>query len=141
MLWGGPRLGQGGARPGAFHEFGTLAGGRVLMYRRRHGNPSQQVVVLDYTLKDDAGSVIDKSGKTPCTTCMATRISYAGLEEALEGHGPGDNVEVSIPPEKGYGTCDPKLVSKLADLALARGLDAHEGPEVTTSRWATRRAP
>ena len=80
-----------------------------------------KVVALDYTLKDDSGSVIDKSGKTPLYYLHGYSNIIAGLEEALEGHGPGDNIEVTIPPEKGYGTYDPKLVSSLPISRLPEG--------------------
>jgi FKBP-type peptidyl-prolyl cis-trans isomerase SlyD len=80
-----------------------------------------KVVALDYTLKDDTGSVIDKSGKTPLYYLHGHSNIVVGLEEALEGHGPGDNIEVTIPPEKGYGTHDPKLVSSLPISRLPEG--------------------
>lgn len=80
-----------------------------------------KVVALDYTLKDDAGSVIDKSGKTPLYYLHGHSNIVVGLEEALEGHGPGDSIEVTIPPEKGYGTHDPKLVSSLPISRLPEG--------------------
>jgi FKBP-type peptidyl-prolyl cis-trans isomerase SlyD len=80
-----------------------------------------RVVAIDYTLKDDAGSVIDKSGKTPMYYLHGYSNIIPGLEEALEGHGPGDNVEVSVPPEKGYGTHDPKLITKLPISRLPEG--------------------
>ena len=80
-----------------------------------------KVVALDYTLKDDAGSVIDKSGKTPLYYLHGHSNIVVGLEEALEGHGPGDSIEVTIPPEKGYGTRDPKLVTSLPISRLPEG--------------------
>jgi FKBP-type peptidyl-prolyl cis-trans isomerase SlyD len=49
------------------------------------------------------------------------------LEEALEGHGPGDTLEVSVPPEKGYGKHDPKLVSSLPKSRLPEGSSPMKG--------------
>jgi FKBP-type peptidyl-prolyl cis-trans isomerase SlyD len=72
-----------------------------------------KVVALDYTLKDDAGNVIDKSGKTPLYYLHGHSNIIVGLEEALEGRSAGDTFEISLPPEKGYGTRDPKLISSL----------------------------
>lgn len=86
-----------------------------------------KVVALDYTLKDDAGSVIDKSGKTPLYYLHGHSNIIVGLEEALEGHAPGDNIEVSIPPEKGYGTYDPKLLSSLPITRLPEGSTPMKG--------------
>ena len=80
-----------------------------------------KVVALDYTLKDDAGNVIDKSGKTPLYYLHGHSNIISGLEEALEGRSPGDSFEVSLPPEKGYGKHDPKLVSSLPISRLPEG--------------------
>lgn len=86
-----------------------------------------KVVALDYTLKDDAGRVIDKSGKTPLYYLHGYANILAGLEEALEGRGPGDAVEVTIPPEKGYGAHDAKLVSTLPISRLPEGSTPMKG--------------
>lgn len=86
-----------------------------------------KVVALDYTLKDDTGSVIDKSGKTPLYYLHGHSNIIVGLEEALEGHVPGDSIEVTIPPEKGYGTHDPKLVSSLPISRLPEGSSPMKG--------------
>ena len=80
-----------------------------------------RVVALDYTLKDDAGSIIDKSGKEPLYYLHGYGNIVPGREEALEGHGPGESVAVAVPPEKGYGTRDPSLVSKIPISRLPEG--------------------
>jgi len=86
-----------------------------------------RVVAIDYTLKDDAGSVIDKSGKTPMYYLHGYSNIISGLEEALEGRGPGDNIEISVPPEKGYGTHDPKLITSLPISRLPEGTRPMKG--------------
>jgi FKBP-type peptidyl-prolyl cis-trans isomerase SlyD len=86
-----------------------------------------KVVAFDYTLKDDTGTVIDKSGKTPLYYLHGYSNIVPGLEEALEGRKPGDNLEVSIPPEKGYGKYDPKLVSSLPKSRLPEGATPMKG--------------
>jgi FKBP-type peptidyl-prolyl cis-trans isomerase SlyD len=86
-----------------------------------------KVVVLDYTLKDDAGQVLDKSGKTPLYYLHGHANILRGLEEALEGRVAGDNLELSLPPEKGYGTRDPKLVSSLPISRLPEGSQPMKG--------------
>lgn len=86
-----------------------------------------KVVALDYTLKDDAGNVIDKSGKTPLYYLHGHSNLIKGLEEALEGRSAGDSFEVSLPPEKGYGTRDPKLVSTLPISRLPEGTQPMKG--------------
>jgi FKBP-type peptidyl-prolyl cis-trans isomerase SlyD len=86
-----------------------------------------KVVVLDYTLKDDAGQVLDKSGKTPLYYLHGHSNIIRGLEEALEGRAPGESLEISLPPEKGYGTRDPKLVSSLPISRLPEGTKPMKG--------------
>jgi len=86
-----------------------------------------RVVALDYTLKDDAGSIIDKSGKEPLYYLHGYANIVPGLEEALEGRAPGESVSVSVPPEKGYGTRDPNLVSKIPISRLPDGSSPMRG--------------
>ena len=86
-----------------------------------------KVVALDYTLKDDEGTVIDKSGPTPLFYLHGHANIISGLEEALEGRKAGDNLELTIPPEKGYGTRDPKLVSSLPISRLPEGTKPMKG--------------
>jgi FKBP-type peptidyl-prolyl cis-trans isomerase SlyD len=86
-----------------------------------------KVVALDYTLKDDEGRVVDKSGQTPLYYLHGHNNIIVGLEEALEGHGPGESLEISLPPEKGYGARDPKLVSNLAISRLPEGTKPMKG--------------
>ena len=86
-----------------------------------------KVVALEYTLKDDEGRVIDKSGQTPLYYLHGHSNLIPGLEEALEGKNPGDAFEISIPPEKGYGSRDPKLVSNLPISRLPEGSQPMKG--------------
>src|SRR3569832_319567 len=90
------------------------------------------VVALDYTLTDAAGGIIDKRGKEPLYYLHGHSNIVVGLEEALEGKAPGDTLSVSIPPEKGYGTRDPKLVSKIPISRLPEGA----GPPMRGQRYS-----
>lgn len=86
-----------------------------------------KVVAIEYVLKDDAGAVIDKSGQTPLYYLHGHSNIVPGLEEALEGRKAGDNIEVTVPAEKGYGTHDPKLVTKLPISRLPAGTSPMKG--------------
>jgi FKBP-type peptidyl-prolyl cis-trans isomerase SlyD len=86
-----------------------------------------KVGALDYTLKDDAGNVIDKSGKTPLYYLHGYSNIISGLEEALEGRSAGESLDVSLPPEKGYGARDPKLISNLPISRLPEGSKPMKG--------------
>jgi FKBP-type peptidyl-prolyl cis-trans isomerase SlyD len=69
------------------------------------------VVLIDYTLTDDLGNVIDTSaGRTPLAYLHGAGNIISGLEDALEGRLAGDELSVSIPPEQGYGVWNEELV-------------------------------
>jgi len=62
------------------------------------------VVVIDYTLTDNEGEVIDSSeGAGPLAYLHGMGNIITGLEEALLGKEAGDEVKASIEPAKGYG--------------------------------------
>lgn len=83
---------------------------------------AQKVVSIEYTLKNDAGAVIDTStGRKPLTYLHGTRALVPGLEQALEGKAVGDSIEVSLTPEQGYGQRDPRLVQNIPIRKLPNG--------------------
>ncbi|MDH5445426.1 MAG: peptidylprolyl isomerase [Gammaproteobacteria bacterium] len=66
-----------------------------------------KVVLINYTLKNDDGEVIDSSeGNDPLAYLHGAENIIPGLEKALEGKAMGDSVSVTVPPEEGYGTFD-----------------------------------
>jgi FKBP-type peptidyl-prolyl cis-trans isomerase SlyD len=70
-----------------------------------------KVVTIDYSLTDEEGELIDSSvGEEPLVYLHGHHGIIPGLEQALSGHQAGDKVEVSIPPEEGYGDWDEDLV-------------------------------
>ena len=87
------------------------------------------VVSIDYTLKNDAGEVIDSSeGGEPLEYLHGHGNIVPGLEDALVGKVTGDEVTVSIPPERGYGQHDPERVFDVDRSRLPDDLE----PEVGT---------
>ena len=63
-----------------------------------------KVVALQYTLRDDAGSLIDGSAAgDPLYYLHGAENLVPGLETALEGHRVGDKLSVTVQPEDGYG--------------------------------------
>jgi FKBP-type peptidyl-prolyl cis-trans isomerase SlyD len=63
-----------------------------------------QVGIIHYTLRDDAGEVLDSSADgEPMAYLHGGGNIVPGLEKALEGKAVGDKVTVSVPPEDGYG--------------------------------------
>ncbi|WP_414040367.1 peptidylprolyl isomerase [Acidithiobacillus sp. M4-SHS-6] len=74
-----------------------------------------KVVTIDYSLTDEEGELIDSSvGEEPLIYLHGHHGIIPGLEQALAGHRAGDKVEVSIPPEEGYGDWDEDLVEVVA---------------------------
>ena len=61
------------------------------------------VVGIRYTLTDDDGEVLDSSGEQPLEYLHGADNIVPGLESALAGCAVGDNLEVVVPPEEGYG--------------------------------------
>ncbi|MEL0271223.1 MAG: peptidylprolyl isomerase [Gammaproteobacteria bacterium] len=63
-----------------------------------------KVVEMHYTLKNDAGEVLDTSdGKDPMPFLQGHGNIIPGLEKALEGLKVGDTCDVSVKPEDAYG--------------------------------------
>src|SRR5262245_33034346 len=61
------------------------------------------VVAFEYTLKNDAGEVVDESGKEPLLYMHGHSQIVPGLEAALAGKSAGDHLQVKIEPKDGYG--------------------------------------
>jgi FKBP-type peptidyl-prolyl cis-trans isomerase SlyD len=78
-----------------------------------------QVVSIHYTLKNDAGEVLDSSAEgEPLTYLHGHGNLIAGLERELTGKNPGDRLQVKILPADGYGEYDKELVQKVPRRAL-----------------------
>lgn len=94
------------------------------------------VVQIHYTLRDDAGEIIDSSsGKDPLTYLQGHGNLIPGLEVALEGKSSGAHEEVVIAPEHGYGLHDEQLVQQVPRSAFSGvekievGMRFHAGPQ------------
>ncbi len=91
-----------------------------------------KVVSIEYTLKDDSGSVLDSSGKHgPLSYIHGTDSIIPGLEKELEGKATGAELSVTVPPEEAYGAYDEEAVfsvpkSEFGDTEeLAPGVQFH----------------
>ncbi|MGC9397012.1 MAG: FKBP-type peptidyl-prolyl cis-trans isomerase [Anaerolineae bacterium] len=74
-----------------------------------------KVVHIHYTLKDDAGQVLDSSeGQEPLAYLHGVGNIIPGLEKALDGKTVGDTLNVVVLPEQGYGVRDAKLVDTVS---------------------------
>jgi len=60
------------------------------------------VVGFDYVLRDESGEELERS-ESPMVYLHGANNIIRGLEEALAGHSEGDDVTVTLPPERAYG--------------------------------------
>ena len=80
---------------------------------------ADKVVLIHYTLKDDAGEVIDTSaGSDPLAYIQGHGNLVPGLEKVLEGQAQGAKLRVAVAPEDGYGKHDPKLIQRVPKRSL-----------------------
>ena len=86
------------------------------------------VAYIHYTLKDDAGAVIDSSsGGEPLAYLHGAGNIVPGLEKALEGKAVGEKIAVKVAPEEGYGTRDEALVQQVPRRSFQGVRDLKEG--------------
>jgi len=78
-----------------------------------------QVVSIHYTLRDDAGEVVDRSADgAPLAYLHGHGQLIPGLERELTGKKPGERLQVKVPPAEAYGEYDHALVQKVPRRAL-----------------------
>ena len=73
-------------------------------------------VVLEYTLKDEKGEVLDSSDAEdgePITYVHGYGMLVPGLEAALDGLEVGASKDVTVSPEEGFGERDDELVLEI----------------------------
>jgi len=102
-----------------------------------------QVVSIHYTLRDDAGTVLDASSAgAPLAYLHGHGNLIPGLERELTGRNAGDRLQVKISPSDGYGEYDRTLVQRVSrrtlkgipELRVGMRLQAHtaHGPRAVT---------
>lgn len=77
------------------------------------------VVVIHYTLKDDAGKTLESSlGGDPLGYLHGHQNLIPGLERELTGKAAGDKLTVTVAPADGYGEYDKSLVQRIPRRSL-----------------------
>lgn len=72
------------------------------------------VVLIHYTLRNDAGETLDSSaGREPLAYLHGNGNLIAGLERELDGKAAGARLSVRIAPADGYGEYDKSLVQRI----------------------------
>lgn len=86
------------------------------------------VVAIDYTLTDTEGQVLDTSeGRGPLNYLHGAGNIIPGLERALEGKAEGEKLQVTVPPEEGYGQRDDALVQQVPKKLFAETAEPEPG--------------
>jgi FKBP-type peptidyl-prolyl cis-trans isomerase SlyD len=76
-------------------------------------------VRLEYTLKDDTGKVLDSNkGGSPITYTQGQQQLVPGLEKALGGMHAGEEKQVTVKPEDGYGEVNPSAQTEVPKAML-----------------------
>jgi FKBP-type peptidyl-prolyl cis-trans isomerase SlyD len=70
----------------------------------------KMVVTIDYTLKNDEGTILDSSTEGNFAYLHGANNIIPGLENALTGKSAGDEVDVSVTPAEGYGERNDTMV-------------------------------
>ena len=102
-----------------------------------------KVVQFHYQLQDGDGQQIESSeGGEPMAYLHGADNIIPGLENALTGHAAGDRVEVTVPPEDGYGPRKEDMLQRISAKYLKHAgklkpgmqaqLQTEQGP-----RWVT----
>jgi FKBP-type peptidyl-prolyl cis-trans isomerase SlyD len=77
---------------------------RVLVTGKKMKAEKGKVVTFHYHLTDDGGEALDSSRESePLAILFGHGAIIPGLEQAIDGHEPGDRFDVDVPPEQGYG--------------------------------------
>ncbi|WP_010628050.1 peptidylprolyl isomerase [Halomonas sp. KM-1] len=103
----------------------------------------QRVVTLHYVLSDAQGQILDDSRARarPLEYLHGHDNIMAGLERELEGHAPGDRLNVTLPPQDAYGERNEELVQSFGRSAfpqqeLTPGMrfqtPGDDGPQIVT---------
>ena len=78
------------------------------------GITQDQVVSIHYTLRDEAGEILDRSAAgEPLVYLHGRGALIAGLERELTGKSTGDRLRVKLAPADGYGDYDRQLVQRV----------------------------
>jgi FKBP-type peptidyl-prolyl cis-trans isomerase SlyD len=102
-----------------------------------------RVVSIHYVLRDTEGEIIDQStAGQPLAYLHGHGNIVPGLEQAIEGHERGDEIQTTVSPDDGYGPYREELVQDISREAfqgvdeLAPGMsfraESEAGPMIVT---------
>lgn len=87
-----------------------------------------QVVIMQYTLRGDDGTVLDESTPDdPMAYLHGAENIVPGLEKALEGKGVGFKGKITVSPEEGYGEREDDEPDAIPRAAFPPDMDIEPG--------------
>jgi FKBP-type peptidyl-prolyl cis-trans isomerase SlyD len=94
---------------------------------------NDRVVLIHYTLTNDAGETIDSSaGRDPLAYLHGRGNLIQGLESKLAGRVAGDKLDVRVTPSDGYGEVDPALTQTVPRSAFPDDVELQIGMRFQT---------
>jgi FKBP-type peptidyl-prolyl cis-trans isomerase SlyD len=102
-----------------------------------------KVVRFHYILRDEQGEEIERSAEdTPMTYLHGANNIIPGLEAALSGKTEGDELDVTVTPEQGYGERDDSMHQRISAKYLRHAGKLRPGMQVPVQtddgqRWVT----
>ena len=98
------------------------------------------VVSLEYILRLENGEVVDSSGdEAPLAFIQGHGQIIPGLEEALYGMGMGQEKDVVVPPDQGYGERNPEAMQRIGRSIFPTQLTLTPGEGIPLRDQAGRR--
>ena len=88
---------------------------------------NDKVVTINYTLTDDAGTIIDQSQDSTFSYLHGAQNIIPGLEDALHGKQAEDKLQVTIEPEKAYGERDDSQIQAVPREMFPEDVDIEAG--------------
>ncbi|MEO1230263.1 MAG: peptidylprolyl isomerase [Myxococcota bacterium] len=85
------------------------------------------VVSIDYTLRNEAGAVIDQSGDAPLVYLHGHGNIVPGLETHLAGLEIGAQVKATVSPAEGYGERSEQALVEVSRQQLPEGMEPEVG--------------
>lgn len=86
-----------------------------------------KVVTLNYTLKDNDGNVLDESSDGSFVYLHGAFNIIPGLENALVGKAAGEELNVAVSPEEGYGLRDDARIEEVPKSMFENSADIKPG--------------
>lgn len=96
---------------------------------------NKHVVGMNYTLKDDQGTVLDTSeNRDVLKFIVGSGMIIPGLEKELYGKKKGDKLSVTVQAKDGYGEYDDTQMIKVSKSQFPEGTEQKPGMAVQAQR-------